>query len=156
MDAQTIALVIAGGGVLGVVVWLLPQLGRALIKIAEALAAAAMVLFTAWLLIKAVVWALHQVVIHWRTSLTVVGALTWSQWWGWASLAITTGAVAGVLLGWRLVNLASFDVWAGRYLRTWWLRWTIYAPKLPQWLHACGLSIVVMVNPLGAAFAAAA
>ncbi|MGH3779464.1 MAG: FtsK/SpoIIIE domain-containing protein, partial [Pseudonocardiaceae bacterium] len=36
------------------------------------------------------------------------------------------------------------------------LRWTVYAPKLPDWLHACGLSItpdatpvVVMMSPLG-------
>jgi S-DNA-T family DNA segregation ATPase FtsK/SpoIIIE len=50
-------------------------------------------------------------------------------------------APAGVLAGWRLISLASFDAWAGRYLRAWWLRWTVYAPKLPAWLHACGLSI---------------
>ncbi|MGH3610598.1 MAG: AMED_5909 family protein, partial [Pseudonocardiaceae bacterium] len=24
---------------------------------------------------------------------------------------------------------------------SWWLRWTVYAPKLPEWLHARGLSI---------------
>jgi DNA segregation ATPase FtsK/SpoIIIE, S-DNA-T family len=156
MDALVIALVIAGGGVLGVVVWLLAKLGTVLIKVAEALAAAAVVLFTVWLLIKAVGWALRQVVIHWRTSLTVVSVLAWCQWWGWTSLAITAGAVAGVLVGWRLINLASFDVWAGRYLRAWWLRWTVYAPKLPGWLHACGLSIkqdampvVVTLIPVG-------
>ncbi len=64
--------------------------------------------------------------------------------------------VAGVLTGWRLIDLSSFDAWVGRHLRAWWLRWTVYAPKLPQWLHACGLSIkpdaipmVVTVNPLG-------
>jgi DNA segregation ATPase FtsK/SpoIIIE, S-DNA-T family len=141
MNSQMIALVIAGGGVLGVVVWLLAKLGTVFIKVAEALAAAAVVLFTVWLLTKAVMWALRQVVIHWRTSLALVSVVAWCQWWGWASLAITAGAVAGVLVGWRLVNLASFDVWAGRYLRAWWLRWTVYAPKLPGWLHACGLSI---------------
>jgi DNA segregation ATPase FtsK/SpoIIIE, S-DNA-T family len=55
-----------------------------------------------------------------------------------------------------VVDLASFDAWVGRHLRAWWLRWTVYSPKLPQWLHACGLSIkpdavpvVVTVNPLG-------
>src|SRR5919206_4318225 len=156
MDVQTIALVIAGGGVLGIVVWLLAQLGKVLIKVAEALAAAAVVMFTVWLLIKATAWALRQVVIHWRTSLTLVGVLAWSQWWGWASLALTTGSVATALFAWRLVDLASFEAWAGRHLRAWWLRWTVYAPKLPQWLPACGLSIkpdavpvVVMVNPLG-------
>ena len=136
-----IALVLAGGAALGVVVWVLAKLGKALIKIAEALAAAAVVLFAVWLVIKAVVWALRQVLTHWRTSLTVLAMVAWWHWWGGASLALTAGVVAGVLTGWRLVDLASFDAWAGRHLRAWWLRWTVYAPKLPQWLHACGLSI---------------
>jgi S-DNA-T family DNA segregation ATPase FtsK/SpoIIIE len=64
--------------------------------------------------------------------------------------------VAAVLAGWRLVDLRSFDLWAGRHLRSWWLRWTIYAPKLPHWLHACGLGItqgtqpvVLALTPLG-------
>jgi S-DNA-T family DNA segregation ATPase FtsK/SpoIIIE len=63
---------------------------------------------------------------------------------------------AGLLIGWRLVNLASFDAWAGRYLRAWSLRWTVYAPKLPEWLYACGLGIkqdaapvIVAITPLG-------
>jgi len=66
--------------------------------------------------------------------------------------------IAGVLAGWRLVNLRSFDAWAGRRLRAWWLRWTVYAPKLPDWLHACGLGItqdrtpvVLALTPLGRA-----
>src|SRR6476659_3764250 len=156
MDAYLIALVLGGGAVLGVVVWVLAKLGKALIKIAEALAAAAVVLFTVWLVIKAVVWALRQVLTHWRTSLTVLATVAWWQWWGGASLTVTAIVVAGALTGWRLIDLASFDAWAGRHLRAWWLRWTVYAPKLPQWLHACGLSIkpdatpmVVTVNPLG-------
>jgi S-DNA-T family DNA segregation ATPase FtsK/SpoIIIE len=65
----------------------------------------------------------------------------WWHWWGWPSLALTTGVVAGVLTGWRLLVLASSDAWAGRHLRAWWQHWTIYAPKLPGWLHACGLTI---------------
>jgi S-DNA-T family DNA segregation ATPase FtsK/SpoIIIE len=56
MDAYLIALVLGGGAALGVVVWVLAKLGKALIKIAEALTAAAVVLFTVWLVIKAVVW----------------------------------------------------------------------------------------------------
>src|SRR2546423_12930940 len=64
-----------GGGVLGIVVWLLAQLGRALIKIAEALAAVAVVIFTVWLLIKAVAWAPPQGVIHWRANLNLVRVL---------------------------------------------------------------------------------
>ena len=156
MDAYLIALLLGGGAALGVVVWVLAKLGKALIKIAEALAAAAVVIFAVWLVIKVVGWALRQVLTHWRTSLTVLAILAWRQWWGGASLALTVGVVAGVLTGWRLVDLASFDAWAGRHLRAWWMRWTLYSPKLPQWLHACGLSIkpdampmVVTVSPLG-------
>ena len=64
MDAQTIALMVAGGGALGVVVWVLAKIGRALIKIAEALAAAAAVFLALWLMIKALVWALRQTLTH--------------------------------------------------------------------------------------------
>ncbi|HYZ38781.1 MAG TPA: FtsK/SpoIIIE domain-containing protein [Pseudonocardiaceae bacterium] len=156
MDAQTIAVTIASGTALGVVIWVLAKVGKALVKIAEALAAAAVVFLTIWLAIKALLWALRQTVTHWRTSLTVVGVLAWWHWWGWASLVITAAVLAGLLIGWRLVNLASFDSWAGRYLRAWWLHWTVYAPKLPEWLHACGLGIkqdaapvIVAITPLG-------
>jgi DNA segregation ATPase FtsK/SpoIIIE, S-DNA-T family len=156
MDALTIAMVIAGGGALGIIVWALAKVGTVLIKIAEALAAAAVVVFALWLTIKAVLWTLRQTLTHWRTSLTVVGVLAWWHWWGWPSLALTLGLVVGVLTGWRLIDLVSFDAWAGRYLRSWWLRWTLYSAKLPDWLHACGLGIkqdtapvVVALTPLG-------
>jgi S-DNA-T family DNA segregation ATPase FtsK/SpoIIIE len=156
MDAQTVAVMIAGGGALGVLVWLLAKLGKALITIAEALAAAVVVFLALWLAIKAVLWAFRQTFTHWRTSLTVVALPTWWHWWGWASLATTAGVIAGVLAGWRLLDVRSFDAWAGRHLRAWWLRWTVYAPKLPDWLHACGLGItqdtapvVLALTPLG-------
>ncbi|MCA1696995.1 MAG: cell division protein FtsK, partial [Actinobacteria bacterium] len=148
MDVHLITLVIAGGGALGVVVWVLAKVGKALVTIAEALAAAAVVVLALWLMVKAVVWAVRQVFVHWRTSLAVVVLLAWSHWWVGVSLTVTVGAVVGVLTGWRLVSLASFDAWAGRYLRDWWLRWTIYAPKLPDWLHACGLSITQDAAPV--------
>ena len=156
MATYLIVLLLAGGAALGVVVWLLAKLGKALIKIAEALAAAAIVIFAIWLVIKAAVWALRQTVTHWRTSLTVLAMVAWWHCWGGTSVALTAGVAAGVLTAWRMVNLASFDAWAGRHLRAWWLRWTVYAPKLPAWLHACGLSIktdaapaVVIMTPLG-------
>src|SRR5918997_3747332 len=156
MDASLIALLMAGGAVLGVVVWVLAKLGKALITVAEALAAAAVVVFVVWLVVKAVVWALRQVLTHWRTSLTVLAMSAWWHWWGWTSLALTAAVVTVVFIGWWLVDLTSFDAWAGRYLRAWWLRWTVYAPKLPEWLHASGLSIkhdavpvVVTLTPLG-------
>ncbi|MDQ3764579.1 MAG: FtsK/SpoIIIE domain-containing protein [Actinomycetota bacterium] len=158
MDLHMTVVLIAGGAALGVLVWVLAKIGHALIKIVEALAAVAAVVFAMWLVIRAVLWALRQTVIHWRTSLTVVAVLAWWQWWGWVSLAITVGACAGVLIGWRLLDLRSFDAWAGRHLRAWWLRWTVYAPKLPEWLHACGLGVkqdrapvVLALPPLGRA-----
>jgi DNA segregation ATPase FtsK/SpoIIIE, S-DNA-T family len=153
MDVYTTAAVIAGGAALGVVVWVLAKLGTALIKIAEALVTAAAVFFALWLVIKAGVWALRQTVTHWRTSLTLLGVLAWWQWWGWESLALTAGVVAGVLGGWRLVDLTGFDAWAGRHLRAWWLRWTVYCPKLPDWLHACGLGIKHNAAPVVVALA---
>src|SRR6478609_4258427 len=102
MDVQMIVAAIAGGGALGIFVWVLAKVGKALIKIAEALAAAAAVFFAVWLVIKAVLWALRQTVTYWRTSLTVVGTLAWWHWWGWVSLALILGLVVGVLTGWRV------------------------------------------------------
>jgi S-DNA-T family DNA segregation ATPase FtsK/SpoIIIE len=158
MDLSTIAAVIAGATGLGIVVWVLAKLGRALIAMAEALAAAAAVFFALWLVIKSVRWVLRQTFTHWRTSLTVVVLAAWWHWWGWVSLATTAGVVVAMLVGWRLLDLRSFDVWAGRYLRSWWLRWSVYASKLPQWLHACGLGVkqdtapvVLALTPLGRA-----
>jgi S-DNA-T family DNA segregation ATPase FtsK/SpoIIIE len=148
MDAQMIAVVIAGGAALGVVVWLLAKLGKALVTIAEALVAAGVVFLAVWLVIKAVGWAIRQAGTRWRTSLTVLAILVWWRWWGWVPLASTIGSVALVLTGWRLIDLVSFDAWAGRHLRAWWLRWTVYAPKLPGWLHACGLSSKDNASPI--------
>ncbi|MGH4000336.1 MAG: cell division protein FtsK, partial [Pseudonocardiaceae bacterium] len=155
MDARMIAVLVAGAGVLGVVVWLLAKIGQVLIKVAEALAAAAVVAFVMWLVIKAGMWAIRQAVTRWRTSLTVLALAAWWHWWGWPSLVLTVGVVGAVLTGWRQIHLVSFDAWAGRHLRAWWLRWTIYAPKLPDWLRACGLGIkqdaapvVVALTPL--------
>ncbi|MGH3864554.1 MAG: FtsK/SpoIIIE domain-containing protein [Pseudonocardiaceae bacterium] len=154
MDTRMIVVLVAGAGALGVVVWLLAKIGQFLIKIAEVLAAAAAVAFAVWLVIKAGVWAIRQAVTRWRTSLTLLAVTAWWHWWGGLSLALTVGVVAAVLTGWWLVDLVSFDAWAGRHLRAWWLRWTVYAPKLPEWLHACGLGVkrdavpvVVAVTP---------
>jgi S-DNA-T family DNA segregation ATPase FtsK/SpoIIIE len=100
-------------------------------------------------------WAVRQAFTRWRTSLTVLAVAGWWHWWGGLPLVLTVGVVAAVLGGWRLVDLVSFNAWAGRYLRAWWLRWTVYAPKLPDWLQACGLGVkpdavpvVVAVTPL--------
>jgi DNA segregation ATPase FtsK/SpoIIIE, S-DNA-T family len=155
MDAYMIAGLIMSSVALGVVVWVLAKVGQALIKVAETLAAAAVVMFALWLVIKALAWAIRQAITRWRTSLTVLALTAWWHWWGWPSLALTVGVIVALLIGWRLVDLVSFDAWAGRHLRSWWLRWTVYAPKLPEWLQYCGLAIkhdaapvVVTLTPL--------
>lgn len=56
-------------------------------------------------------------------------------------LLVTLGVIVSGLLCWRSADLVTFDQWAAHVLRSWWLRRTIYHRKLPQWLHACGLSV---------------
>jgi S-DNA-T family DNA segregation ATPase FtsK/SpoIIIE len=148
MDAHTIGMLLLGGLGLGAVVWVLHKIGKALIALFEALAAMAVVFLALWWLLKAAVWLFTQVVTYWRTSLTLLALMAWWQWWGWPSLALTLGMITVVLGVWRWVDLISFDTWAGRWLRSWWLRWTIYCPKLPDWLHACGLSIADATAPM--------
>ncbi|RSN28620.1 cell division protein FtsK [Amycolatopsis sp. WAC 01416] len=141
MNTNGIGFLLIGGGVLGVVVWMLHKLGRALATIAEVLAAAAVVFIALWSAVKLLMWLGKQVFTHWRTSLGVLALVAWWQWLGWLSLAVTVGSVAVVLVLWRLLDVVSFDRCCGRFLRAWWLRWFTYARKLPGWLHACGLSI---------------
>jgi S-DNA-T family DNA segregation ATPase FtsK/SpoIIIE len=101
----------------------------------------AVVFVTAWLLVKALYWIARQVVRHWRTSLATAAALTWSYWLGSPSLLATIVGVAVALLVWRRVHRDSFEPWAGRRIRAWWQRWTVYAPRMPGWLRACGLTV---------------
>jgi S-DNA-T family DNA segregation ATPase FtsK/SpoIIIE len=156
MGAHSIGALMLGVGALGVVVWVLAKVGHLLAKVAEAVAAAAVLFVALWLIVKAVMWALREVVIHWRTTLNLLAVAVWWHWLGWVSLVVLVGAVAVSLGSWRLADLRSFDRWVGRHLRAWWLRWTVYARKLPDWLHACGLSmrddalpVVVTVNLVG-------
>src|SRR3954468_19424488 len=133
-------LVIALAG-LGLGVWVLAKIGRALASMAEALAAMVVVFVGLWWACKVVFWLFSQVVIHWRTSLTVIAVYLWCIWVGWIWLVINLGGLALILGVWRLLDVTSFDQWCGRPLRSWWLRWAVYHLKLPGWLHACGLSV---------------
>jgi len=144
---SAVALLVGGAG-LAVVVWLLHKLGRALAAIAETVAAAALVFVALWWLVKGVAWLAKQVFVHPRTTLVVLAVAAWGYWLGWLSLAIAAGAVAVSLAVWRWVDAASFEHYAWRYLRAWWLRWTVYQPRLPGWLHACGLTIRDTVLPV--------
>jgi S-DNA-T family DNA segregation ATPase FtsK/SpoIIIE len=141
MSGHSSAALLLGFFGLALVVWVLHKLGRTLAAIAETLAAAAVVFIALWALVKAVIWLVKQVVCHPRTTLAVLSLAAWWYWLGWLSLVIVGGSVAVGLWTWRRVDLLSFDQWAGRWLRSWWLRWTVYDPKLPGWLHACGLTV---------------
>ncbi|SFO37774.1 DNA segregation ATPase FtsK/SpoIIIE, S-DNA-T family [Pseudonocardia ammonioxydans] len=148
----TLFLLGAGGAVL---LFLLHRLGQVLGRVLEALAAVAVVFVTLWLACKGTAIAVIWLVRHWRTTLTTAGVGVWCWLLGWPSLAITA-ATAGLSLGlWRLASVPTFDRLAGRRLRAWWLRWALYAPRLPRWMRACQLTVpdpaapvVVQVNPL--------
>ncbi len=135
-------------GVLGLGVWVLHKIGRALASVVEALAAMVIVFVALWWACKAALWLLAQVVTRWRTSLTVVAVYLWCVWIGWVWLVANLGGLALILGVWRLVDVVSFDQWCGRLLRSWWARWAVYGRKLPGWLHACGLSVRDDVLPV--------
>jgi S-DNA-T family DNA segregation ATPase FtsK/SpoIIIE len=141
MGTHSFGVLLFGGVGLAFLVWLLHKLGRALAAIAETLAAAALVFVALWWIFKGGIWLVKQLVIHPRTTVTLVVVIAWWFGLGWLSLVITVGSIVLGLVSWRLVELVSFDQWAGRWLRAWWVRWTIYDPHLPVWLHACGLTI---------------
>jgi S-DNA-T family DNA segregation ATPase FtsK/SpoIIIE len=156
MDAHTIGTLILTGGAGFVVVWVLHKIGKALTAILEALATLAMVFLALWLVIKAGYWLAKTAVTHWRTTVGLAAVASWLYWWGWLSLVISLATATAALMVWRLRHRGSFDRWVGRRVRSWWQRWTVYAPRLPKWLRACGLTIrdhdrpmVVSVNPLG-------
>src|SRR5919199_1189702 len=115
MDPRTIAMLLLGGASLAVLVWVLHKIGKALIALFEALATIAVVFVVLCGLAKATAWLVRQVVTHWRTSLSVLAATLWCRHWGWASLVVSLGLITIVLIGWRAVDVVSFDGWVGRW-----------------------------------------
>jgi S-DNA-T family DNA segregation ATPase FtsK/SpoIIIE len=105
MDARTFGVLLLGGAGLAVVVWVLHKLGRALAAIAETIAAAAVVFLALWWLVKGGIWLARQLVIRWRTALTLLGLLAWWHWWGWAALVITLGVLGSWI--WRSTRVRS-------------------------------------------------
>jgi DNA segregation ATPase FtsK/SpoIIIE, S-DNA-T family len=141
MSPHVIGVLVLGGGCLAVAVWLLHKIGKALVAVTELVAAVAVVFVALGWLAKTQSRMVLQIGRHWRTSVTVVSVLAWWHWLGWFSLALAVAAMILVPAAWRLLDVLSFEWWIWRWLRAWWLRWTVYAPKLPTWLHACGLSV---------------
>src|SRR5882724_9761526 len=129
MSPHMIGVLVLGGGCVAVVVWVLHKIGKMLVAVAEAVATVAVVFVALWWLVKAGAWAVRQIVRHWRTTVGLVAVLGWWHWLGWLSPVLAVGGVMAVLLVWRLVDVMSFDRWAWRWLRAWWLRWTVYGPK---------------------------
>ena len=157
MNAQTLGtLALVGGGVV-VAVWVLNKVGRALTATLEALATVAMVLLALWFVAKAGYAVVKSAVTHWRTTLggSLLGAVL--LWWGWLPVAVTLVGRGG--RGWWCGGGGTGSRskrGRGRWLRSWWQRWTVYARRLPGWLRACGLTvtdadrpIVLTANPLG-------
>jgi S-DNA-T family DNA segregation ATPase FtsK/SpoIIIE len=151
MHAQAVILLLIGLAVLG---WVLHKLGHYLKQFLEVVATIAVVFAALWLIGKGLWWTAKTIVKHWRTTLTTIAAAAWWHWLGWQSLTITVGTIAVALLAWRIVDLDSYDPYAGRHVRSWWQRWTVYAPKMPKWLRACRLTvpdgqqaITINVNP---------
>jgi hypothetical protein len=86
----------------------LATLGRALVKVAEALAAAAVVFFTVWLIIKSVVWALRQTITHWRTSVTLIGL---GAWWHWSVWRVPDGHWVHLCVTGELSNGLTIEIY---------------------------------------------
>ncbi len=156
MNASTVLHLLLAGGGLVVVVWVLNKIGKALTAVLEALATVAMVLLALWLVVKAGYTVVKTAVTHWRTTLCLAASMAWLWWWGWFPVVVTVAVVGVGLAVWRWRHRTSFEPWIGRWLRSWWLRWTLYARRLPKWLRACGLTvqdvdrpIVLTANPLG-------
>lgn len=156
MNAHSLVMLVLIGGGLAVVVSVLRTVGRGLTAVFEALATVATVLVALWWTGKAVVFVVKSAVTHPRTTAGVTLVALWLCWLGWLSLSVVTFAAGVGLVVWWWRGRLSYEHWIGRRLRSWWLRWTVYARRLPGRLRACGLTvldadrpIVLTVNPLG-------
>jgi DNA segregation ATPase FtsK/SpoIIIE, S-DNA-T family len=156
MNGQTAVTLLLTGGGIAAVVWVLHKIGKALAAVIEALATLAVVFLAVWLAVKGTFLLIRWAVTHWRTTLGLIVVGAWAWWCGWLPVVIVKATLAVGLVVWRWRHRASFEAEAGRRLRSWWLRWTVYAPKLPKWLQSCGLTIrdhdrpiVLTANPLG-------
>ncbi|MFC5993640.1 FtsK/SpoIIIE domain-containing protein [Pseudonocardia hispaniensis] len=151
MSTAQLVLTLAG---LGAGLWVLHWIGQALTQLLEALAVIAAVFVTVWLVAKGLYRAARLLLRWWRTTLTTAAVVVWCSWLGWVSLVVTLAVIGTGLVVWRLARREVFEPWVGRHLRSWWQRWTRYAPRAARWFRACGLTvpdpdtgITVQVNP---------
>lgn len=156
MNPQSFLMMLLVGGGLLVAVAVLHKVWRGLTVVFEAVAALAVLLVALWWVGKAVYLVIKSAVTHPRSLLGLVVVLVALSWWGRLPLSIvaTVAGIAGLLWWWR--DRISFEQWVGGRLRSWWLRWTVYARRLPYWLRACGLTVrdpeqhtVLVMSPVG-------
>jgi S-DNA-T family DNA segregation ATPase FtsK/SpoIIIE len=142
-----IAIAVVGG------IWVLAKISKTLKAIVEALAIIGMavvaVVWTVKALVFVVKWLLiagkHLVLRPWRAW--IVAALVYVAVSAVGGMAVTIGAIMAALgsMVWAHEWPESFEKYAGRFLRSAWLRWTHYHWKMPKWLAACGLGGVPLV-----------
>lgn len=131
-----------GGAVVGVpALWVLHKIGKALVWIAEALAALLVLILIVALAIKYGYKLTRFVVTHPRSLATVLVGLACWYWIGWLPVAIVAGLVGIGSAVWFHRDRVGFDWWVGRRVRAWWLRWTLYQWRMPRW--CARLSLVV-------------
>ena len=118
MNTPSVGTVLLLGGLVAVV-WLLHKLGRALATAMEALAALAVVLVAVWLAVKAVYFVIKAAVTHWRTTLGALVLGMCLAWLGPLTVALVVVVVTIGLAVWRWRQPVSFEMWAGRRLRSW-------------------------------------
>lgn len=141
MDPQ-VMVPLAAAGIGLPALWVLHKVAKGLVWLAEALAALFVLVLMVVLVVKYAVKACWFVITHWRSSLALLlGLCTW-HWVGWLPTSITLGVVGVGALVWWWRGRVSFDHWIGRRLRAWWLRWTLYHPKMPRWCARLGLVAV--------------
>jgi S-DNA-T family DNA segregation ATPase FtsK/SpoIIIE len=155
MNVHTLMTLAMVGGGLVIAVSVLRKIGRGLTTLFEALATLATVAIALWWAGKAVVFVVKSAVTHPRTTASMTVTVMWLCWWGWLPLVIVASTAGVGLVVWRWRGRLSYEHWIGRRLRSWWLRWTVYARRLPGWLRACGLTVqhpdqrvVLVVSPL--------
>jgi S-DNA-T family DNA segregation ATPase FtsK/SpoIIIE len=154
MNAQSLLTLTMIGGGLVVAVVVLRKIGRGLTSLLEALATLATVLIALWWIAKAAYFMIKAAVTHPRTTVGLVVAVAWVCWWGWLPVVVTAAASGVGLVVWWWRGRLFYERWAGRRLRSWWQRWTVYARRLPGWLRSCGLTVqdpdqrvVLVVSP---------
>ncbi|GAB3546916.1 S-DNA-T family DNA segregation ATPase FtsK/SpoIIIE [Actinopolyspora lacussalsi] len=143
LPAIVIGLLAVLAGVL--LVRFLRAVGRAL----SALGQAVSVLVT---LGKGVFWLLRMMARllglagrFWRSTAGLVLLVAWLSLWGFRLGVLLLCGLAVVLVStaivWQIRAPESFDVYCGRFVRSWWLRWGYYQWRWSTWVRNLALSV---------------